>query len=141
MTKAEKVIKALEIDMDADAGVRPKECPYYDAKECTAIKDALELLKARQKPPRVLTLEEVMTTGGVGYVEDWFEGDGELPEEKTVNECAWLRGAIILYEPEAHYTDVCYQDAVERGYNRRYGMRVWTAKPSDQEREAVERND
>ena len=44
---------------------------------------------------RLLTLKEIRTTKGAGWLETWFPPDDGEPEYKLLTECAWLHGAII----------------------------------------------
>ena len=115
MTEREKVIKGLECCMVGD-GHSPKceMCPYAEGWDDTCgsmdtmFSDALALLKAQE--PRVMTLDEAKSAFVIEY------RSGKLKEA----------GMTIL--------DLDVDPA-----NVHYGViyRVWTSRPTDEQREAV----
>ena len=80
--------------------------------------------------PRVLSLEEVKSGKGAGWMENWFEPDDEGPEIKELVECAWIRGAAVAYDTMG-YTDY-YGDGehFDRMYGKKFGFRILTGRPS-----------
>lgn len=84
--------------------------------------------------PRVLTREEALNQTGHGWVELWFEPDEETgePDYKELREGAWCNGCYILGD-----ADISTSDYTAKYYGKKYGVRFWTAKPTDEEREAA----
>lgn len=79
--------------------------------------------------PRVLSLEEVKSGKGAGWMENWVEPD-EGPEIKELLECAWIRGAALVYYTMG-YTDYASEgEFFDRMYGKKYGFRIWTGRPS-----------
>ena len=114
MPDLKRVIKGLECRLSNAGDENMTYCPdctYYFTSNCegTLNRDALELLKAQE--PRVLTLEEART-----YEVVW-------PEDKGEGE---LHPLIV----ENNMNDSKYY---------KYGIhwRVWSAKPTDEQRKAV----
>lgn len=144
MTKVEKVRKGLKCCIFSDEeGECLDECPYHDdcwETDCelgyTLKKDVLELLKAQE--PRVISLDELNTTSGAGWLEVWLEGDPDegMKEEKFLIECGWCKGNYITDDG-----DFSIADYIQTHYNKKYGIRIWTAKPTDEQREAVRWDD
>ena len=140
MTDREKVIKGLECCQKKVCIYDDtlKECPYWELcgrhedafEDCTKVlaKDALALLKAREA--RVMTLDEA------------------LGAEVNVDQC-WLEVNDIrqIYLADA----VVCPEHLERADIQRWGAtdcqlpldlygkywRMWTAKPTDEQREAI----
>lgn len=54
--------------------------------------------------------------------------------------CAYLRGFILSMEcdTDCDYVDITDSGAMMANYGKRYGLRIWTAKPTDEQREAAE---
>ena len=111
----------------------------YDARDILRVAqdrwcETCELME--EKKPRVLTLDEFLTTSGTGYLENWFEADEENPEIKYLFECAYIKGNVINIDElgGADYSDAEHMVPV---YGKPYGMRVWTAKPTPEEQEAT----
>ena len=87
---------------------------------------------------RRLTLNEVLTTAGRGWVENWLRPEGlRDPGDKIVLECCWLYGAMIERAEGYDYVDFSDRALVEQQYGQRYGLRIWTARPSDALREST----
>ena len=86
--------------------------------------------------PRVLTLDEFLSTSGTGYLENWFEADEENSEIKYLFECAYIKGNVINIDElgGADYSDAEHMVPV---YGKPYGMRVWSAKPTPEEQEGT----
>lgn len=119
MADREKVIKGLGCCMNGVNSIPKCEaCPYADEHgRCYKLdelhRDALELLKGQE--PRVLTLEEART-----YEVVW-------PEDKEEGE---LHPLIV-------------QNNMNDSKYYKYGIhwRVWSAKPTDEQRKAVKWSD
>ena len=111
--------------------------PSYDARTILSVAqdrwcETCELME--EKKPRVLTLDEVLTTSGAGWVEIWFsadDNDGE-PESKELMECAWCKGNYLTTDGD--FSD---SDYLSNNYNKHYGVRIWSAKPTPEEQEAT----
>lgn len=119
MTEREKVIKGIECMTNEDPYMSTivcaeEKCPYAGIPDCSLAiwHDALELLKGQE--PRVLTLEEART-----YEVVW-------PEDKGEGE---LHPLIV-------------QNNMNDSKHYKYGVhwRVWSAKPTDEQRRAVKWN-
>lgn len=80
---------------------------------------------------RPITLKEVKTTCGHGWIESWYSAEEGEPESIELTECVWLRGQVL--ENKA--------GLVQQGYlNRQYGksVRIWRGdRPTDEQREAA----
>jgi hypothetical protein len=110
-----------------------EECPYaVPERTCHSPKALLSqtLALITEPPARVLALDEVLGSKGAGWLENWFEADESEPESFELSEVAWCYGTLAHIDG-----DVSTEDYVKRWYNRRYGMRIWSAKPTDEERE------
>lgn len=131
MADRAKVIKALELeDKYPDTWECQKECPYYGQTDCTCwiqvIRDALELLKAQE--PRVLTLDELR--GIQEFIPCWHE---YLDDDKCILEPAFVKFKNNFYHL-LHDTTIPQMD--ERTYGVKW--RIWTARPTDEQRKEVE---
>ena len=86
-----------------------------------------------QQPPRILPWGCVLTSVGCGWVEEWIAADPEedLPERKELQVCAWAFGHVVTVDGPFL---VSY---MSDNYNQRHGGRIWTDKPSEEQREAV----
>ena len=109
---------------------KPPEC-YYDS----YIVDVLNSLpnvdaEPMYSAPGLVPLEELLTGAGVGYEENWLRGEDGEEDSFEVNRCAWCNGGVVLNDSE--YVS---RAALERLYNRPYGLRVWSWKPSKEQRE------
>lgn len=127
MRTRDEVIKALECCKDycdEETG-----CPYYgdgEAFECEEQmrKDAIALLKAQE--PRIMTLEEVKSATG----SDLFLEISGHPDTKPYMTAVTLEGVgskgISVYGNTFDFVR----------YNlRAYGWRLWTSRPTDEQRE------
>lgn len=137
MTDREKGIKGLECCIEKLDTVTNKThgfncaaCPYF--KRCDTsgyllglplMRDVLALLKAQE--PRVMTPEEVMSTGPEDVC-----GIVEIIEEEHMYGCYMRR-----YD-EGHVELLCdvpnLPERLEKGC-----ARIWTARPTDEQREAA----
>ena len=79
--------------------------------------------------PRLYTLKELREGCGGGWYEVWLRESGEDPEMKEIQPCGFCRGYFVL-DYGSNGT------ILEDDYNARYGFRIWTAEPTDEEREA-----
>ena len=80
--------------------------------------------------PGLVTLDELINSAGVGYEENWLKGEDGEEDSFEVNRCAWCNGGVVLNDSE--YVS---RAALERLYNRPYGLRVWSRMPSMEQRE------
>ena len=131
MADLEKVIKGLECHCTHESC---DDCPYDDRNAqpiclCRLMTDALELLKERQ--PRVMTLDEIREAGD----------DNALFIEYMLPTEIKLRPAIFQPEnSDAEYMCVVSAWLTSGFYScKTYGKnwRCWTARPTDEQREAV----
>lgn len=136
MTKAEKAIKELHW---LQFNFPWQDNPENDAdKMCNAIHkyagDAIELLKERE--PRVLTLEEVMKHYSLPPV---FVDDLNMQEDYMQD----IQPLYFEFQPDrpwnAHWLNYDQVANIREGIKARYGtiIRAWSAKPTDEQREAV----
>ena len=145
MTKREKVIKGLECCKTE----RCSECPYTRESEClgTLIVDALDLLRAQQ--PRVMTHDEMTElgkTGGAVFIEESPAGSDPQTLWALVTE-----GVEPPNENPFNYPGGVYFNCVGEmgeiwdgdlyGLNTPLGWRAWSAKPTEEQREAVKWDD
>ncbi len=95
--------------------------------------DIFEEMKA-DLAPHVLSLDEVLGSCGSGWCENWFPADEEdgTPEGIEVCPVAWCHGSCMFDS-----ASVTEREALIRCYNKRYGMRFWSDKPTDQQRDNV----
>lgn len=128
MTKLEKVIQGIECCHN----IQCASCPYYNygktVDSCVPVlwTDVLDLLKAQQ--PRVLTLEEVSNCKPMLV---WVEKSHAEGLDKSL--CPIEITGCGTKGIGFHYGHFDY-----RTYNRGvYGWRCWTAKPTDEQREAT----
>ena len=80
--------------------------------------------------PHVVTLDELINGAGVGYEENWLKGEDGEEDSFVLDECAWCKGGVVVNDSE-----IVSRAALERLYNRPYGLRVWSRKPSEEQRE------
>ena len=137
MAEREKVIRGLELcAYDPDPGQELKEirscpeCPYYRA-GCSPqlIRDTLALLKEQE--PRVLTTEELT------QIKPWSVYWGEGLNVRNMWTMAFTAEAIQNLD-EGYLKD-SYGRAYELDlYNKDVmGWRIWTARPTEEQRKAV----
>ena len=86
-----------------------------------------------EQGPRVLALDEILEGAGGGWAEDWWEASEEdgTPEERVLRQVAWCRGCVI--------DGTCSSLGAERLreiYQKKYGTRIWTGLPTDEQRTA-----
>ena len=126
MTDREKVIKGLEC-LANNCSVCYSDCPYYKIPSCFRMisADALALLKAQE--PREMTLEEIKD--GESY---WFSAGKEFVPRPVI---------CIHREDDAQkpYITFAEQYGTFSWETEDYGKtwRCWTARPTDEQREAV----
>ena len=89
--------------------------------------------------PRVLSLEEILTGWGHGYMEELLEPDEDVGAyDGQVQECVWLDGTVLARPAGFDYCDYFDRLQIERCYNRQPGgCRIWTGMPSDDMRRAT----
>lgn len=80
--------------------------------------------------PHVVPLDELITGAGVGYEENWLRGEDGEEDSFVLDECAWCKGGVVVNDSE-----IVSRAALERLYNRPYGLRVWSREPSAEQRE------
>ena len=93
---------------------------------------------ADKEKVRVLTLDEVMNRSGIGYEEDWLPPDGDVPALKTLKPCVYLMGDVLVFDEQYKYCDRTEPDWTAKRYDEKYGFRIWTGKPTEQQREETE---
>lgn len=127
MINVETVISGLECCTTGDLG-NCKECPY-GIKACNELlKDAISLLKAQQ--PRVMTLEEVRLLGKDDIV--WYERKGVFGQPRP-------RVVEFVFDDHITFTDGGVWSFSADGYGERW--RLWTSRPTDEQREAMKWNE
>lgn len=80
--------------------------------------------------PHVVPLDELINGVGIGYEENWLRGEDGEEDSFVLDECAWCKGGVVVND-----SDIVSRAALERLYNRPYGLRVWSRKPSAEQRE------
>lgn len=98
----------------------PQYCPECGSARVEPVDDA----------PHVVPLDELITSAGVGYEENWLRGEDGEEDSFVLDECAWCKGGVVVNDSE-----IVSRAALERLYNRPYGLRVWSRKPSAEQRE------
>jgi len=127
MADRDKVIEGIETCLNEKACVK---CPYcspdveHNCGRCL-FEDALELLKAQQ--PRVMTLEEA-NDADVCWAEGRDGWDATPPRRVSL----WNRYEVRLYR----FASKEYVSLKPNEYGKTW--RCWTARPTDEQREAVE---
>jgi len=132
MPDREKVIKALG-RCESYGYCEDKRCPYYEDTSCleSMRKDALELLKKQE--PRVMDADEiVLSTDPSKWL--WVERKGDYCAEafkagKTIS-------GLISFDSETPGAFLYCERPDEYGKT----WRCWTARPTDEQREAVKWN-
>ncbi len=81
---------------------------------------------------RLVPLYDVLAGAGHGWAENWHPDDGEDGEMIDLNPCAWVCGNTIYGDGSTSDGD-----CVASWYGRQYGIRYWTGRPTDGQREAV----
>ena len=133
MTKPEKIIAAYNCGIDKAPDSRCEKCPYgYGYLDQTGdnyvvscntdmmFDDALELLKAQE--PRMMTVDEVAALKRGEVV--WYEQhtpDGDYIQPMVADGRGYIGNADLGVK-------LCYLGHCER---------LWTAEPTDEQREAV----
>lgn len=77
--------------------------------------------------PRVLAREEIGDSGA-GWMEKWFMGDEEDDDYKALFHVAWAEGYTVELDERSCPSYGKLDDMVD--YNRSFGWRVWTEKPT-----------
>lgn len=88
-------------------------------------------LAADRKPARLFTLEELECYCGAAWFEVWLEPYEGDPEGKEIYQVGVCSGHLIHQDG-----DMDSFDWVQKQYNKRFGLRLWTRQPSDAQREA-----
>ena len=87
----------------------------------------LEMLEAINAAPRVLELEELDC--GVGWYEQIIPGDDEDPGEVLLVKCVFLGGWVLIGDGDGTFDK---PETLKRWYGK--DRRIWSAKPTDEER-------
>ena len=128
----EKVIQGLECcSKDKD---HCNECPYYSEEDCWQLeRDALELLKEQELSPRVLTLEELQKAPSGSLLWTEWKSTAESPMYPV----EFL--SIYSHTFPDGVTEKVIEFSQGMDYEYMYGkqFRLWTAKPTDEQRKAV----
>lgn len=117
LEKLEKVIKGLEHEVER---TKVADLEWLDCVEVSLLRDALELLKARD--PRVMTPAEIGALRRGDVV--WYEQ--HAPEEDYIQPMVADGGSFIGNADMG--VKLCYLGPCER---------LWTAEPTDEQRRAV----
>lgn len=135
MINREKVMKGLEIcGYSGDC----KQCPYdgdceNDQGFSTLALDALALLEEQE--PRLLGLDEVRNLINIPR---WAEYYVSVGSGEPVIQAGW---ALVQYEgaDEENFVDFATAYGLERWHVAVYGnrWRMWTARPTEEQRKAV----
>lgn len=128
MADREKVIRGLQCCQDGICAL--DDCPYFNMTYCTTSlhQDTLELLKEQE--PQVLTREELPDLDGAFLVE----------VRNGKNKMVW---ASYYAEYELGGDTVIRMIDIDGGVDDRlknlygYEWRCWTARPTDEQREAT----
>ena len=131
----EKVIKGLECCIIADDDYYPEceKCPYRDTDGDTCdtmrplFSDALAMLKAQE--PRVMTLEEALDCNYCWFeTHNWKNGDHFVPVLRA-----------LAMDDDSGRTFIDQNDDLFGFRDEEYGktVRCWTARPTEEQREAV----
>lgn len=92
------------------------------------IDEARKVLKyLGDEGPRVLAPEEIGDSGA-GWMEKWFYGDEEGDDYKALFHVAWAEGYTVELDERSCPSYGKLGDLVD--YNRSFGWRVWTEKPT-----------
>ena len=71
---------------------------------------------------------------GAGWVEIWYEPEDGEPESFEIMRCVWLFGNLMVDDGCHSTTDA---ENLKRMYNKRYGQRIWTNCPTEEQRKAA----
>lgn len=87
-----------------------------------------------ENTPRLLAFQDVMRGCGGGWAEQWFQPDPEegTDEYKELTPVAWCKGNLIFEDGDSQD-----RDNLKRMYNKKYGTRIWSARPTDTQMEAI----
>lgn len=86
---------------------------------------------------RVMSAEEI-PPDGYGWIESWYEGDEEGPDEKVLRRAAWAGWQSVMVEEDGRFSGYGSVDpgsVLGEKYNVPYGWRLWTMKPTGKQRE------
>ena len=138
MNDREKIILALENCSDPSG--KCKNCPYAECERFEKsvseypdelIRKAVELLKEQE--PRLLTIEEVKA-----YPTDkalWFEGKTFIPVLPDCRAEQRYENQLGVEVIDTFYDFPLWFDSYNIPY--KYGWRCWSARPTEEQREAV----
>ena len=83
-----------------------------------------------EAPARVLTLDEVLTGKGGGWLEEHYLADAENPvDEVYLTECAYVKGWAVTQNGEF------IAELKAETYGKKGGARIWSAMPTEEQRE------
>lgn len=126
MSKREDVIKGLEccIIRDPDDKMRCSECPYKEPDSYCLNRLKMDALAMLDAEPRVMTKDEVMTLkeGNVAWLEERYEKYGRSYIQPMMS-----NGSGLML---GTHIDV---NVAKMGW---HGRRFWTARPTEEQREA-----
>ena len=125
MIDREKVLQALEhCDLCSDMPNCPG-CAYLREPDCMEHlkRDIIALLKAQE--PRVMTLEELKSLERDAVV--WYEHDGVNKQRPRIVDQVYDSGII--------FTDGGHWQFNADAYGKKF--RLWTSRPTDEQREAI----
>ena len=94
-----------------------------------ADREAAALVKAQ--PPRVMTREEIENGVGHGWIEDWYDADGEegTQEYWEISPCAWCHGGVVKVDT-AGAVDIIPPKYLRENYGKKYMYRIWDEYPT-----------
>jgi len=134
MPDMEKVIKAIEICYTA--GHNCTECPRFNEDDCNdrLMRDVLTLL--REQEPRVMTLEEVIKHYSLPpvFVDDLSAQEDYL-EDIAPLYFDFQEADSFAVHWRGYYSVKTYLDDWRASYGMKW--RCWTARPTDEQREAA----
>lgn len=89
------------------------------------------MMPDREKP---IPWNDLEISCGAGWVEIWYEPEDGEPESFEIMRCVWLFGNLMVDDGCHSTTDA---ENLKRMYNRKYGQRIWTNCPTEEQRKAA----
>ena len=89
------------------------------------------MMPDREKP---IPWNDLEISCGAGWVEIWYEPEDGEPENFEIMRCVWLFGNLMVDDGCHSTTDA---ENLKRMYNRKYGQRIWTNCPTEEQRKAA----
>lgn len=89
------------------------------------------MMPDREKP---IPWNDLEISCGAGWVEIWYEPEDGEPESFEIMRCVWLFGNLMVDDGCHSTTDT---ENLKRMYNRKYGQRIWTNCPTEEQRKAA----